>query len=303
MTAPSPARDTFHPESLNAAVAGLRRKQVFFIGGAPKSGTTWLQLLLDAHPAVSCTGEGHFPDRLLPMLQRALREYNAAIHFKNREVFQGVANQALFGPPHASFLAVAAISLALLQPAKSAAASVVGDKTPDNVLHFRLLAELFPTARFIHIVRDGRDCLVSAWFHNLRVNAKALHQLYPTLDVFAAYFAPVWAENVAAGARFAAEQPDRCVALRYEDLSRDPLPLLDALCGFLGVDRDPDLLRACCEAAAFTRLSGGRAPGTEDRGSFFRRGLPGGWRDHLGAEIQATFHSKAGSMLAGFRYL
>src|ERR1700722_16518864 len=48
-------------EALSAEIAALRRKQLFFIGGAAKSGTTWLQLLLDRHPAISCNGEGHFP--------------------------------------------------------------------------------------------------------------------------------------------------------------------------------------------------------------------------------------------------
>jgi hypothetical protein len=37
-------------ERLHTAVAGLRGKQIFFVGGLLKSGTTWLQLLLNAHP-------------------------------------------------------------------------------------------------------------------------------------------------------------------------------------------------------------------------------------------------------------
>ena len=47
----------------------LRSKQIFFIGGTAKSGTTWVQLLLDAHPEVSCNGEGHFLDNLKPALK------------------------------------------------------------------------------------------------------------------------------------------------------------------------------------------------------------------------------------------
>jgi hypothetical protein len=38
--------------------------QLFFAGGAPRSGTTWLQLLLDSHPEVCCRGEGLFQKHL-----------------------------------------------------------------------------------------------------------------------------------------------------------------------------------------------------------------------------------------------
>ena len=41
-------------------IEALAERQLFFIGGAPRSGTTWLQLLLDCHPEVSCRGEGLF---------------------------------------------------------------------------------------------------------------------------------------------------------------------------------------------------------------------------------------------------
>ena len=47
----------FDFDALHQAIALIRRKQVFFIGGAAKSGTTWLQLLLNAHPEISCSGE------------------------------------------------------------------------------------------------------------------------------------------------------------------------------------------------------------------------------------------------------
>src|SRR5450432_2618026 len=54
------------------AVSAVREKQIFFIGGSVKSGTTWLQLLLNAHPEVSANGEGHFLDLLAPALRMAM---------------------------------------------------------------------------------------------------------------------------------------------------------------------------------------------------------------------------------------
>src|SRR5580658_10414130 len=82
------AADRFDFDSLQRAVAQVRSEQVFFIGGAPKSGTTWLQYLLNAHPEISCGGEGHFPNRLLPMLAKTLQTYNTGINVKNRSIYE-----------------------------------------------------------------------------------------------------------------------------------------------------------------------------------------------------------------------
>jgi hypothetical protein len=71
MAAPPAKVERFDFDALHDAVAHVRQKQLFFVGGAPKSGTTWLQLMLNGHPEISCTGEGHFPDRLLPALSRS----------------------------------------------------------------------------------------------------------------------------------------------------------------------------------------------------------------------------------------
>jgi Sulfotransferase family len=303
MADPSAAAEPFDFDAIHQAIARLRRKQVFFVGGAPKSGTTWLQLMLNAHPEVSCSGEGHYADRLLPTLTRALKEHNATISLKNRSIFDGLDGQALFTNRHVLFLATAAIGLMLTQPARAETVPIVGDKTPDNVRLFPLLATLFPQARFIHIVRDGRDCTVSAWYHNLRINAAALTRRYPTFGDFAGYFAQVWVDNVSQGAKFAAAQPERCMAVRYEDLAHQPLRLLDRLCDFLGASRDPAVLRDCCAAADFNRLSGGRPRGQEDRESFFRHGVAGDWRSHFDTHTDVAFRAKVEPWMSGFRYL
>src|SRR4029077_9007265 len=75
----SAATDTdagFDFRAMHAQIGALLDKQIFFLGGAVKSGTTWLQALLDAHPQVSCTGENHFVDCLSPRLKKSLEEFN-----------------------------------------------------------------------------------------------------------------------------------------------------------------------------------------------------------------------------------
>lgn len=302
MARPSTGTDRFDFDALHDAVARVRSKQVFFIGGAPKSGTTWLQLLLNAHAGISCHGEGHFANRLLPTLTKAMKVYNTTINLKNQSIFEGLEGQPLFTNRHVFYLVTVAISLMLCRPEKANAAQIVGDKTPDNVQFFPLLATLFPQARFIHIIRDGRDCAVSAWFHNLRLNSTQLASKFPSFDKFAEHIAQIWVANVGGGARFAAENPARCLSIRYEDLSADPLNVLDQVCTFLGASRDAATLRACLAAADFDRLSGGRPRGEEDRRSFFRRGLPGDWRNHFDARTERAFRMRAEPWLSNFRY-
>jgi hypothetical protein len=49
----------FDFDAMHSAIAELRDMDLVFIGGSPKSGTTWLQLLLNAHADVCCRGEAH----------------------------------------------------------------------------------------------------------------------------------------------------------------------------------------------------------------------------------------------------
>jgi hypothetical protein len=302
MTVATAVINRFDFDTIHHAIATTRRKQVFFVGGAAKSGTTWLQLLLNAHPDISCSGEGHFPNKLLPGLARALKSHNTTLAAKSQSIFDGLNVQPLFTNRHALYLATAAISLMLCPPGKAATARIVGDKTPDNVRYFPLLATLFPRAKFIHIVRDARDCAVSAWFHNQRVTPEPFAKQFASFSEFSLAFAKAWVANVSLGAKFAAEHPDRCLAIRYEDLSAEPLNLFGQVCVFLGASADPAVLRACCAAADFARLSGGRARGQEDRGSFFRQGLPGNWRSHFDAPTELAYCEMVEPWLSTFHY-
>ena len=56
-----------------------------------------------------------------------------------------------------------------MRQSKGKEAAAIGERSPSNTKHLDRLDALFPKAKFIQIVRDGRDCSVSVWFHNLRV--------------------------------------------------------------------------------------------------------------------------------------
>jgi hypothetical protein len=195
-----------------------------------------------------------------------------------------------------------AISLLLCEQSKGKNAIAIGEKTPDNIRYLDLLNRLFPEARFIHIVRDGRDCAVSCWFHNLRLFRERTQQEFGSIDPFAASFADTWAREVGGAVRFGEARPDRFLALRYEDLIADGANAARKLFAFLGVACGQDVAEKCLAAASFEQWSDGRKPGEEDRNSFFRKGTPGEWRRALGDATKQVFLEKAGHWLTHFDY-
>ena len=64
---------------LHGLIGMLGTMQIFFIGGSQKSGTTWLQLLLDAHPQIACKGEGHIANDMAQLLLISLDKHNQKI--------------------------------------------------------------------------------------------------------------------------------------------------------------------------------------------------------------------------------
>ncbi|MEC8247446.1 MAG: hypothetical protein VX019_05235 [Pseudomonadota bacterium] len=67
---------------------GLGRA-LFLVVGAPKSGTAWVQLMLNGHAAIDCAGEGHFTDWLLEVVCGLLAKHNEWKALNNAFVYDG----------------------------------------------------------------------------------------------------------------------------------------------------------------------------------------------------------------------
>jgi hypothetical protein len=286
-------------EALTALYA---KRTLFFVGGYPKSGTTWLQLLLNAHPEVSCIGEGHLPQHLAPLLRQALAQHNALIVEKNTTVLAELPGFPQFTDGQIDYLLASAIAQLLMTSPKATTAHALGERTPYVSLVFPTLAELFPNARFINIVRDGRDCVVSAWFHNQRLDPDQRAGCFASLDAEIEPHAYHWSAAVAECVGWCETQPTRCMLVRYEDLVAESDDVMRSLFGFLGVTTSGDIITRCRQAAAFETLSGGRAAGQEDATSLFRRGLPGDRYNHLSAADNIRYFAIAGAVLARLGY-
>jgi len=291
-------RPTMDFAATHRAVEELSQKQLFFVGGTIKSGTTWVQVLLNGHPEVSCCGESHLFDVLAPALASAVTEHSNWLADINSAIFENVQSLQGLSPGDLKYLIATAFYVMLARSRKSRKVSVVGEKTPDNIRFLDHMDLLFKDAKFIHVVRDGRDCAVSGWFQNLRINPAKTFEMYPTMTDYVRAFAAEWVADLQRGARFAQRAPTRYHLVRYEELGAQPVATLSALYRFLGVAWDFDLVKSCCDAAAFKQMTHGRNKGDEDRDSFFRKGLSGDWRNHFTPDMMSVFAETAGKWLA-----
>lgn len=271
---------------------------VFFVGGCQKSGTTWLQHLLNAHPVLCCDAEGHLLDLLAPAIQQVVTIYN------QRQSQRPAARRALLSDRDllgtVKMLGDQILAGYLAGCDDPQAIRAVGDKTPEHAVNLAVLAELYPQARFIHIIRDGRDACISGWFH-LQRQGKA--ERFATLADYADYFAEHhWLRYITAARAAAASIPDRYLELRYESLHADPAEQTRRILRFLDVDAGDEVVADCVSAASFEKLAGGRARGQEDASSFFRKGVVGDWREHFDEQAVARFEQKAGDLLRSLGY-
>lgn len=101
------------------------------------------------------------------------------------------------------------------------------EKTPDHVQHVRLLSEVFPRSRFIHMIRDGREVACSIARRQFR---------HPELVIYR------WKKLVNLGQADGAMLGERYMELKYEDLTSDPRSEMARVCEFLSLDFDEHVL-------------------------------------------------------------
>ena len=221
-----------------------------FIVGCPRSGTTLLQRMVNAHPEIAITPETHWIPKLSDKRWAVTR----------KGVFKPEAIARLSEHPGFIALDIDKQELAALmgtgQPvAYSSFVSgifdlfgrvrgkrLVGDKTPGYVRRIKTLHALWPEARFVHLIRDGRDVYLS-------MANRPLEQLKPgffdSWKEHPATTAALWWElNVRSG-RAAAQElgPGLYHEIRYESLAANPLEECTRLCRFLDIQYDDSMLR------------------------------------------------------------
>src|SRR5918993_5378046 len=149
---------------------------VFFVTGVGKSGTSWLMRTLDGHPEILCKGEGRFfaadwrradidPEGT-PAPASSL--YYALLHSEYLRMWVERSVWAREGDTarHLDNLTRLATEHFLVGRLRKTNKTLVGDKSPLLGEDFiQEVSRIYPEARVIHIIRDGRDQAVSMLHH------------------------------------------------------------------------------------------------------------------------------------------
>ncbi len=301
--------------------AGGTRGLRYVVFAQAKSGTTWLQRLLSAHPQVHCAesrlvGDFYLGDNPTgPAITVEKFVMGMLRHYHVPDAARPGSGESF--PRAMLFNIIDAIAHTTI---RYSGKPIYGEKlTPyprTAAACVRTLHEYNPGMCFVHLIRDGRDVIVSGYSHwaNIRINAaKAAgkHEegarLQADLDARRIPDKIVddatanWVENVSAGLEGEGAF-SRSVRLMYEHLIESPMEHFRSLFESIGAESDLPTVERAVEAASFRALSGGRSSGEEDRGSFFRKGVAGDWRTWLTAEQVQRFEQQAGSLLGRLGY-
>jgi len=281
-----------------AELAQLAKSQLFFIGGAPRSGTTWLTHLLNSHPDVRCGGEGLLHKHLAEPMQHLISERRKAIEAKNTSLFKETGGFPLPTEEDQEVLMATGIMLALAQLSDGKSWRAIGEKTPENVFFFPRLKRMFPDAKFIGIARDPRDVLTSGWhfFHK----TKAGEDENAAKIAFIKLATPSMNKGARATLALLEQHPSACTMVTYERMRAEPARIAQSLFQLLGVSSDQKVVEECVAKSSFAAMSGGRTAGTTNNASFFRKGVVGDWRSTLTPEMNDMIMREMGWMFPHF---
>lgn len=207
-------------------------KPPFFVVGSARSGTTLLRLMLNAHRAVAVPPESRFITEIQysndPIdTERFLSALGSNKRFEAWDLPPETVREEIGSDrvPYADAIAAAYRSYARVHGKNR-----WGDKTPRYVEHIPFISGLFPNARFIHLIRDGRNVALS--YGNVPFGPKNV-----------AKAAALWELRVSKGCRDGrALGGGRYLEIRYEDLVEDAAGEARDICDFLELEFDPGML-------------------------------------------------------------
>ncbi len=304
-------------------VAEMRQffpREKFFILGHARSGTTLLMRLARLHPEVHCNYQAHFFTRK-PLLKSLVD--SAEIE----EWLTRKSNRWNHGRDLSPLVLRASADFIMERDAAREGKMIVGDKSPSSVIHGQVVRDmhsLYPDAKIVNIVRDGRDVLISERFRNFveeskfltaedkRIIADLRTDPAPFSDGRRSIFTETFIRNIATRWVNDLTETDteanrlysgQYHTQRYEDLLQNPFEEMKKLWQFLGVKGVDANLEENVKAEMSSNPDGEwQAQRNEGIASFLPKGQAGNWQRLFSEKDKTIFKEIAGEMLVKWGY-
>ncbi len=295
-------------------------REKFFIFGHARSGTTLLTRLARLHPEVHCNYQAHFFTRQ-PLLKSLVNTPEA------EEWLTRKSNRWNQGRDLSPLVLRSAADFIMERDAAREGKMIVGDKSPSSTIHGQAVRDMhavYPDAKLIYIVRDGRDVLVSERFRNFVEESKFLSAedkriiedlrkdqtpfTNGTRSIFTESFirrvAKGWVSNLQEtedeGRRLFG---DHYFGMRYEDLLSVPFEEMSKFWNFLGVKNIEKSLGEKIKAEMSSNPDEEwQARRNEGIASFLPKGQAGNWSRLFTEKDKSIFKEVAGAMLIKWKY-
>ncbi|KAM5192538.1 protein-tyrosine sulfotransferase 2 isoform 1-T4 [Mantella aurantiaca] len=189
---------------------------LIFIGGVPRSGTTLMRAMLDAHPDVRCGEETRIIPRILAMRQA----WSKSGSEKMRLDEAGVTDRVMDAAVQAFILEIIAKHG---EPAK-----LLCNKDPFTLKSSVYLSKLFPSSKFLLMIRDGRASVHSMITRKITIAGFDLNSYRDCLTKWNKAIEIMYAQCLEIGER-------KCLPVYYEQLVLHPKQTMQAIINFLGI--------------------------------------------------------------------
>lgn len=288
-----------------------------FIVGCARSGTTLLQRIINAHSQIAITPESHWICRLfeqhrgltpegvvtpelIPLLLQDLNPRFASLNIGSQELLRLLEGDHVVH--YESF-----VSSIFDLYGKAKGKELVGNKTPGFVRKIDTLQRLWPQARIVHLIRDGRDVCLSM------IGRPLQHLHRGTLNTWAhdpVTTAGLWWEWSVNLGRQAGNSLGRGLyyEMRYESLVTQPAEECRALCAFLGLPYEERMLRFYEGRRKIAPPSDGKhawLPSQGNASELRLRPITAGlrdWRSQMSHADVEKFEAAAGELLDELSY-
>jgi hypothetical protein len=295
-------------------------REKFFIFGHARSGTTLLLRLVKLHPEVHGNYQAHFFTRH-PLLKSLVNTPEAEewLARKSNRWNQGRDLSPLVLRSTADFI--------MERDAAREGKMIVGDKSPSSTIHGQAVRDMhavYPDAKLVYIVRDGRDVLISERFRNFVEESKFLSSEDKRIiadlrndqtqftngsrsiftEAFIRRVAGGWVKNLQEtedeGRRLFG---DHYFGMRYEDLLSVSFDEMSKLWNFLGVKTvDVSLGEKIKAEMSSNPDEEWQAKRNEGIASFLPKGQAGNWSRLFTEKDKSIFKEVAGEMLIRWKY-